>query len=168
MVARGPARLIEDILDPNRNVDPLFRQTTIETKDGEILLGANLRDQGDAILFADPAGKEHTVPKARIKKQTASALSLMPPIYETAIPAARTCTTCSGICSTSRRLPKPGCHSERSAAESKNPGRSETAEDEDGAIPDTSVFDGIPRLRCATLHFAQNDTLLEGQTPSSH
>jgi putative heme-binding domain-containing protein len=87
VIARGPARLIEDILDPNRNVDPLFRQTTIETTDGDMLLVANLREQGDAIVFADPTGKETTIPKAKIKKQTASGLSLMPPIFESAIPA---------------------------------------------------------------------------------
>jgi putative heme-binding domain-containing protein len=85
VVARGPARLIEDILDPNRNVDPLFRQTTFETTEGDTLIGANVRDQGDAILFADPTGKDVTIQKAHIKKQTTSALSLMPPIFETTI-----------------------------------------------------------------------------------
>ena len=32
--ARGAHRVIEDILDPNRNVDPMFRQTVVETSDG--------------------------------------------------------------------------------------------------------------------------------------
>jgi putative heme-binding domain-containing protein len=88
VIARGPARLVEDILDPNRNVDPLFRQTTLETTDGNFVLGANLRDQGNAIVLTDPTGKEVTIAKDRIKKQTASGLSLMPPIFESAIPAA--------------------------------------------------------------------------------
>ncbi len=88
VVARGPGRLIEDILDPNRNVDPLFRQTTIETSDGEFHVGANLRDQGETILLADPTGRDVTIAKTAIKAQTPSALSLMPPIYETALSAA--------------------------------------------------------------------------------
>jgi putative heme-binding domain-containing protein len=87
VVARGVARLIEDILDPNRNVDPLFRQTTFETTDGGVFIGANVRDQGDSILFADLTGKDITLKKAVIKKQSTSALSLMPPVFESAIPA---------------------------------------------------------------------------------
>ncbi len=83
--ARGPTRLIEDILDPNRNVDPLFRQTTIETTSGEFHVGANLRDQGETLLLADTAGREVTIAKTAIKAQTGSALSLMPAIYETAL-----------------------------------------------------------------------------------
>jgi putative heme-binding domain-containing protein len=87
VVARGVARLIEDILDPNRNVDPLFRQTTFETAGGGIFIGANVRDQGDSILFADLTGKDITLKKSAIKKQSTSALSLMPPVFESAIPA---------------------------------------------------------------------------------
>lgn len=86
--ARGAARLIEDILDPNRNVDPLFRQTTIETTDGETLLGANVRDEGESLRLADATGRDFTVPKAKIKTQTQSALSLMPPVFESALPPA--------------------------------------------------------------------------------
>jgi putative heme-binding domain-containing protein len=85
VAARGPARLIEDILDPNRNVDPAFRQAIIETTDGEFLMGANRGDQGNSLILADATGKDITVPKNRIKKQTASLLSLMPPVFETAI-----------------------------------------------------------------------------------
>ena len=88
VAARGPARLIEDILDPNRNVDPLFRQTTIETTDGETLLGANVRDEGETLRLADAAGRDLTVTKAKIKTQSQSALSLMPPIFESALPPA--------------------------------------------------------------------------------
>ncbi len=86
VIAHGPARLIEDILDPNRNVDPLFRQTTIETTDGETFIGANIRDQGDTLLLADATGKDQTIKKSRIKKQAVSPLSLMPPVFEQAIP----------------------------------------------------------------------------------
>ena len=84
--ARGLHRVIEDILDPNRNVDPIFRQTVIETKDGRTVAGANAREQGTAIVLTDPTGKELTVPKADIKSQAQSKLSLMPPVFETQIP----------------------------------------------------------------------------------
>ncbi len=88
VIARGPARLIEDILDPNRNVDPLFRQVTIETTDGDTFIGVNPREQGDTILLADATGKDQMIKKSKIKKQTVSPLSLMPPVFEQAIPAA--------------------------------------------------------------------------------
>ena len=52
---------------------------------GETHVGANLRDQGESILLADPAGREVTIAKASIRKRTQSALSLMPPNYETAL-----------------------------------------------------------------------------------
>ena len=83
MVARGAHRLIEDILDPNRNVDPGFRQTLIETSDGQNFAGANVREQGEALLLTDATGKDINVPKNAIKTQTQSQLSLMPPAFET-------------------------------------------------------------------------------------
>ncbi len=85
VITRGAARLIEDILDPNRNVDPGFRQTIIETHDGQTLAGANVREQGDAVLLIDATGQERSVAKAEIKTRTPSPLSLMPPAFESMI-----------------------------------------------------------------------------------
>ena len=86
IAARSPQRLIEDILDPNRNVDPAFRQTIIETRDGRTLAGANVREQDAAIVLTDATGKDASIPKAAIKTRTSSPLSLMPPIFETQLP----------------------------------------------------------------------------------
>jgi putative heme-binding domain-containing protein len=79
---RGIDRLLEDILDPNRNVDPAFRQTVIETNDGRTIAGVNLRTEGELIILSDAEGKEQSVLKKAIKTQTASRLSLMPPAFE--------------------------------------------------------------------------------------
>lgn len=87
VVARGAHRLIEDILDPNRNVDPTFRQTTLELTDGRVLIGVNARDEGNAVLLTDAAGQTQSAPKTGVKSQTQSRLSLMPPAFETTIPA---------------------------------------------------------------------------------
>jgi len=87
VAARGAHRLIEDILDPNRNVDPTFRQTTLELKDGRVMIGANLREEGGAILLTDAAGQTQSAPKVEVKSQTQSRLSLMPPAFETTISA---------------------------------------------------------------------------------
>lgn len=83
--ARGVHRVIEDILDPNRNVDPLFRQTIIETSDGQTLAGLNAHEEGELLVLTDVTGKPVSVPRAKIKTQTQSKLSLMPPIFETTI-----------------------------------------------------------------------------------
>jgi putative heme-binding domain-containing protein len=79
---RGLHRLLEDILDPNRNVDPSFRQTVIETNDGRTVAGVNLRAEGELVVLNDVTGKEQSVLKKDIKTQTGSRLSLMPPTFE--------------------------------------------------------------------------------------
>lgn len=84
--SRGVHRVIEDILDPNRNVDPTFRQVIIETKDGRTLAGAGLHEKGKLLVLNDMTGKELSVAKTDVKSQTASKLSLMPPIFEQSIP----------------------------------------------------------------------------------
>jgi putative heme-binding domain-containing protein len=83
--ARGVPRVIEDILDPNRNVDPLFRQTVIETSDGQTLAGLNAHAEGELLVLTDVTGKPVSVARAQIKSQTPSKLSLMPPVFETTI-----------------------------------------------------------------------------------
>ncbi len=88
VAARGVQRLVEDILDPNRNVDPAFRQTTIETRDGQFFVGGNVREQDGAVMLTDVAAKEIRVPLASIKTRTPSRFSLMPTAFETQLPAA--------------------------------------------------------------------------------
>ncbi len=85
--ARGVHRVMEDILDPNRNVDPMFRQTVVETTDGQTLAGLNPRAAGQLLVLTDVTGKTVSVPKANVKTQTQSKLSLMPVGFETAIQA---------------------------------------------------------------------------------
>jgi putative heme-binding domain-containing protein len=90
VAARGPARLIEDILDPNRNVDPGFYQTIVETQDGRTFAGTHLRvtpdasaDPSAAVLhLTDLTGQELTLPRREIKAQTPTKLSPMPAAFE--------------------------------------------------------------------------------------
>ena len=51
---RGLDRLLEDTLDPNRNVDQAFRATTLVLKNGQILSGLVLREEGAIVV-----GKVH-------------------------------------------------------------------------------------------------------------
>ena len=75
---RGLERVLEDVLDPNRNVDVNFRTTTVVTKDGKIFSGLIRREEGATLVLIDNKGKEFTVPVADIDERVKSNLSLMP------------------------------------------------------------------------------------------
>ncbi len=84
--SRGPQRLVEDILDPNRNVDPLFHLNIMETSDGQTLTGMNLREEDGKLVFTDAVGQPQSIAKDRVKTKTKSLLSLMPAGFENIIP----------------------------------------------------------------------------------
>jgi putative heme-binding domain-containing protein len=75
---RGSERLLEDILDPARNVDEAFRLTTVITTDGRAISGLKLRDDGGDLILADTLGKEIRIPAAEIDATSVSRLSPMP------------------------------------------------------------------------------------------
>jgi putative heme-binding domain-containing protein len=75
---RGLDRLLEDVLDPNRNVDQSFRATTITLKNGQSLSGLVLREEGAVIVMADAQGKEQRVAKDQVAEREVSPLSPMP------------------------------------------------------------------------------------------
>ncbi|MCE9607761.1 MAG: HEAT repeat domain-containing protein [Planctomycetia bacterium] len=75
---RGLDRILEDVLDPNRNVDQTFRALQIETKDGRVLTGLRLREEGELIVLADAQGQELRIPRNTIEEQTVLPSSPMP------------------------------------------------------------------------------------------
>lgn len=83
---RGADRIIEDILDPSRNVDPAFRVTLFTTTDGDVESGLFRREEGAMVVYADSNGKEHSLPKTQIVDRRQSALSLMPDNFGQVIP----------------------------------------------------------------------------------
>jgi putative heme-binding domain-containing protein len=82
---RGVERLLEDILDPNRNVDQAFRATTIELKSGQVLSGLVLREEGEVVVLADAQGKEQRVAKGSVAERTVTTLSPMPANFDQSI-----------------------------------------------------------------------------------
>lgn len=75
---RGVERLLEDVLDPSRNVDQAFRSTQIATTAGQVLSGLVLREEGNVLVMADNQGKEIRVPLEEIDQREVSKLSPMP------------------------------------------------------------------------------------------
>ncbi|WP_435011182.1 PVC-type heme-binding CxxCH protein [Tundrisphaera lichenicola] len=75
---RGVDRLLEDTLDPNRNVDQAFRVTTLALTDGRVESGLLLRQDGEVLVLADAQGKEVRVPSSDVEDRKLSQLSPMP------------------------------------------------------------------------------------------
>jgi putative heme-binding domain-containing protein len=81
--SRGAMRLIEDILDPSRNVDPAFRTTILKKSDGSEISGMNLRKTSGGYQITLVDGGEIELPEDQIAgSPIISNLSLMPPLYE--------------------------------------------------------------------------------------
>ncbi len=85
---RGPDRLFEDILDPNRNVDRAFRMNVITLKNGTVVAGLPRREEGAQLILADAAAQETRVAKADIAERKETETSLMPPTFGELIPPA--------------------------------------------------------------------------------
>ncbi|MHB1425009.1 MAG: PVC-type heme-binding CxxCH protein [Gemmataceae bacterium] len=83
---RGLDRLLEDVLDPNRNVDQAFRQTTLTLKKGQVLNGLLLKEEGEVLVLADSQGKEIRVEKGEVDERGTSQVSPMPGNFAEQIP----------------------------------------------------------------------------------
>jgi putative heme-binding domain-containing protein len=75
---RGLDRLLEDVLDPNRNVDQAFRLTRLILKNGQERSGLLLKEEGEVLVLADDKGKEVRVPKKQVDEKVVSQQSPMP------------------------------------------------------------------------------------------
>jgi len=71
-------KLLSDILDPNRAVDPRWLDYLAGTKDGRTVGGLMVRQTGDAIVLRGPKGKEETLPRSEIELFRSTGKSLMP------------------------------------------------------------------------------------------
>jgi putative heme-binding domain-containing protein len=85
---RGLERLLEDILDPSRNIDQAFRATTLTTTGGQQLVGLLLREEGAVLVLADHQGKEVRVRHDEVERKAMVPLSPMPANFGEQIPQA--------------------------------------------------------------------------------
>jgi len=83
--ARGPERLLEDILLPDRNVDKAFRTTSFLLDNGTVLTGL-IRTQNDTFLeLIDVTGQVRRIEASEIESKRASGKSLMPDGQQTTL-----------------------------------------------------------------------------------
>jgi putative membrane-bound dehydrogenase-like protein len=86
---RTPEELLVAILDPSREVNPLFAAIRVLTTGGEVIDGLAGSENATALTIKSPGGGAVTLLRARIEKLARSPLSLMPEGFEKAIdPAA--------------------------------------------------------------------------------
>ena len=85
---RGLDRLLEDTLDPNRNVDRAFRLMLVTKKDGSVVSGLLRREEGTQLVLADLAGQEQRIATADVQTKQETETSLMPPVFGETIPPA--------------------------------------------------------------------------------
>jgi len=76
--ARGAARLSEDILWPDRNVDEAFRMTILLLESGESVSGLVSDRTAESLLLTDQTGKQRRILLSEIEQEKRSKLSLMP------------------------------------------------------------------------------------------
>lgn len=85
---RGLERVLEDVLNPNGNVDQAFRSTTLALTDGRTLQGLALREEGSVLILADAQGKEQRVSLSDIEDRQVTPLSPMPANVADLVPEA--------------------------------------------------------------------------------
>lgn len=78
---RGADRLIEDVLDPSRNVDTHFRLHEITLRSGATALGYVRGEAGQVVLLVDAAGHEQRISKGDVVTDKELPLSPMPAVF---------------------------------------------------------------------------------------
>ena len=83
---RGVARILEDMIDPNRNIDKAFQTTVLALNDGRVQLGLLRREEGENLILANQEGKEFSVAKKDVDERSTVKTSIMPANLVDAIP----------------------------------------------------------------------------------
>jgi len=76
--SRGAARLAEDILAPNRNVDAHFHLRSLRLRTGETVGGFVVSETERVLRLLDAAGVEHRIRKSEVEESQVLGVSLMP------------------------------------------------------------------------------------------
>eukprot|EP00913_Durusdinium_trenchii_P028495 g26723.t1 len=75
---RGLERIVEDVLDPNRNVDANFHTTVYALTSGKIVVGQFRRREGKTLVVADEKGREIVIAQDEIDEKNKTKSSIMP------------------------------------------------------------------------------------------
>jgi putative membrane-bound dehydrogenase-like protein len=78
IAGRTPEDLLIHILDPNREVAPIYLNYNLATKDGRIVTGLIADESANAVTLKRAEGVTEVVPRNRIEEIATTSLSLMP------------------------------------------------------------------------------------------
>ncbi|AMV39554.1 PVC-type heme-binding CxxCH protein [Planctomyces sp. SH-PL62] len=104
---RGLDRLLEDVLDPNRNVDQMFRTTILALGDGRVVSGLLLREEGQVLVLADDQGREVRIPLEEVEERKVVQLSPMPADLARQIPESEFYDLFSYLLGRTEQKPEP-------------------------------------------------------------
>jgi putative membrane-bound dehydrogenase-like protein len=82
MAVHTKEQLLVDILDPSRSVEGNYRQYTVTTRSGRVLMGLLSSETRTAVELFDAENKKHTILRDDIDDFQTSAKSLMPDGFE--------------------------------------------------------------------------------------
>lgn len=85
---RSPSFLLQEILDPNRNLDSRYIEYVAVTKQGRTLTGLLSSESGNSITLKGKEGRVETLLRSEIEELQATGKSLMPEGLEKEIPPA--------------------------------------------------------------------------------
>jgi putative membrane-bound dehydrogenase-like protein len=75
---RTPDQLLEQILDPNREINPAYINYTLATTDGRILTGLIAGESATSVTLKRAEGAADTILRTNIEEMQSTGLSLMP------------------------------------------------------------------------------------------
>jgi putative heme-binding domain-containing protein len=78
-------KLLVAILDPNREVSPLYLTATAETRDGESIAGWVSSEDASNLTLRQAGGIEHRLPRTQVDSLRFDSRSLMPEGFESTL-----------------------------------------------------------------------------------
>ena len=81
----GKEKMLVNIVDPNREVQPAYLTYLIETKDDESLIGIIANETATSLTLRETFAKETVIPRSSVKKIQSLGQSLMPEGLEGAL-----------------------------------------------------------------------------------
>ena len=82
---RSPEDLLLHIMDPNREVAPVYLNYTVATSDGRVLSGMIAEETASALTLKRAQGVVDVVPREQIEEMRSTGMSLMPENLETLV-----------------------------------------------------------------------------------
>ena len=85
MKARGPSAILENVIDPNREVNPQYLNYLVLTNDGRSITGTIVAESATTITLGRAEGAKDVVLRDDIEKIQSTGVSIMPEALEQAI-----------------------------------------------------------------------------------